>query len=52
MKEWMRKHGRVVGGVYGIAATIAFWFDQKYFGATLAACALVAVVSAEYAKKN
>lgn len=52
MKAWIRKNGRAVGGLYGIASAIAFWFDQKFLGATLASCALVAVASAEYTKKN
>lgn len=52
MKAWIQKHGRTAGGLYGIATAVAFWYDIKPLGVTLAACAPVLVASAEYAKKN
>lgn len=47
MKAWFQKHGRALGGLYGIAAAAAFWFDMKQLGASLSLCAIVLVVSAE-----
>lgn len=52
MKTWMLKHGRTVGGLCGIGAAIAFWFDLKPLGITLAGAAVALVVSAERAKSN
>ncbi|WP_157659869.1 hypothetical protein [Burkholderia ubonensis] len=51
MKAWIEKHGRTVGGVFGVASAVTFWFDLKFVGVALAGCAIVSVVSAERAKK-
>ena len=50
MKDLIRKYGRTAGGVYGLAAAGAFWFDMKGLGFALAVCALVLAVSAERTK--
>jgi hypothetical protein len=51
MKVWVQKNGRAVGGLFGIAAALAFCFDLKTIGAVLAGCAIVSVVTAERTKK-
>ncbi|HGL4257937.1 TPA: hypothetical protein ACKE3D_001605 [Burkholderia dolosa] len=52
MKAWILKHGRTMGGLCGIGAAIAFWFDLKLLGIALAGAAVVLVFSAERAKSN
>ena len=52
MKAWILKRGRTLGGICGIGAAIAFWFDLKPLGIALAGAALALVVSAERANRN
>lgn len=52
MKAWISKHGRTLGGLCGIGAAVAFWFDLKLLGIAIAGAALVLVVSQERAKSN
>lgn len=52
MRAWIKKNGRIAGGLYGIATAVALWFDMKPLGAVLALCAIVLVASAEKLKKN
>lgn len=51
MKALIQKHGRTAGGLFGIVAAIAFWFDPKAAGIVLAACAVLLVGSTERARK-
>lgn len=51
MKLWVAKNGRFVGGVFGLAAVVAFAIDQKILGALLAVSALLAAVGSQVAKK-